>query len=114
MIRNYGRSGAYALYHYRSTCAGSSHVGCPEYAIKVSPNHHGETVYVTVQALVSGGWHEVTSINGPLTANSTQIAITYYTSRAVIGVNLRTHVQYKGDAANLGRTSSWSYFRVTK
>ena len=34
-------------------------------------------------------------------------------SRAVIGVNLRTHAQFKGDAANLGRTSSWSYFRVT-
>ena len=113
MIRNYGRSGSYALYHYRATCAGASHTGCPEYGIKVSPNHHGETVYVTVQAFVSGGWHQVTSISGALSANSTAIAITYYSSRAVIGVNLRTHAQFKGDAANLGRTSSWSYFRVT-
>jgi len=113
MIRNYGRSGSYALYHYKARCGGASHTGCPEYAIKVSPNHHGETVYVTVQAFVSGGWHQVTSVSGPLSANSTAISVTYYNSRGVIGVNLRTHVQFKGDAANLGRTSSWSYFRVT-
>jgi hypothetical protein len=113
MIRNYGRAGSYALYHYKASCTRSSHVGCPEYAIKVSPNHHGETVYVTVQAFVSGAWHVVTGINGPLSANSTQIAITFYNSRGVIGVNLRTHVQFKTDAANLGQTTSWSYFRVT-
>jgi hypothetical protein len=114
MIRNYGRSGSYALYHYKAKCTTAAHTGCPEYGIRVSPNHHGETVYVTVQAFVSGGWHEVTNISGPLSSHSTAIAVTYYTNRAVVGVNLRTHVQYKGNPANLGRTSSWSYFRVTK
>jgi hypothetical protein len=69
---------------------------------------------VTVQAFVSGGWHVVTTISGPLSSASTAIAVTYYTDRSVIGVDLRTHVQFKGDAANLGRTAPWSYLRVTK
>src|SRR3954449_2987912 len=112
MIRNYGRSGAYALYHYKAKC-GKAHTGCPEYAIKVSPNHGGETVYVTVQAFGGGKWHNVTNISGALSGSSRAIAITFYTNRGVIGVNLREHVQFKGDSANLGRTSSWSYFRVT-
>jgi len=105
MIRNYGRSGAYALYHYKAKC-GKAHTGCPEYAIKVSPNHGGETVYVTVQAFGGGKWHNVTNISGALSGSSRAIAITFYTNRGVIGVNLREHVQFKGDSANLGRTSS--------
>ena len=34
--------------------------------------------------------------------------------KEVININLRTHVRFKGDSDQLGRTSSWSYFRVTK
>jgi len=113
MIRNYGRSGSYALYHYKAKCTTAAHTGCPEYGIKVNPNHHGDTVYVSVQAFVSGAWRDVTNISGPLGSNSTAIAVTFYSNRAVIGVNLRTHVQFKGDVTNLGKTSSWSYFRVT-
>jgi hypothetical protein len=113
MIRNYGRSGAYALYHYNAKCTTASHVNCPEYAIKVSPNHGGDKIYATVQAYVGGSWHNLSTIDGRLSGSSTALEIIYYTNRNVIGVNLRTHAQFKGDAANLGRTSSWSYFRVT-
>lgn len=114
MIRNYGRSGAYALYHYKSSCTTSSHTRCPLEAVKVSPNHHGDTITATLQAFTGGKWHTVTSISGALSANSTAIVITYYTGPGVIGVNLRSHIRFRGDDANLGRTSSWDYFRVTK
>src|SRR3954452_9887434 len=113
MIQNYGRSGSYALYHYSAKCTSASHLHCPEYAIKVSPDHGGEKIYATVQAYVSGAWRTVTTVDGPLSHSSTALVITFYSNRSVIGVNLRTHAQFKGDAANLGRTSSWSYFRVT-
>jgi len=113
MIQNYGRSGSYALYHYSAKCTSASHLHCPEYAIKVSPDHGGEKIYATVQAYVSGAWRTVTTVDGPLSHSSTALLITFYSNRSVIGVNLRTHAQFKGDAANLGRTSSWSYFRVT-
>jgi hypothetical protein len=114
MIRNYGRSGAYALYHYKGSCTTAAHTRCPEEAVKVSPNHKGDTITATLQAFTGGKWRFVTSISGALSANSTAVVITYYTGPGVIGVNLRTHVQFKGDAENLGRTSSWQYFRVTK
>jgi len=113
MIQNYGRSGSYALYHYSAKCTSASHLHCPEYAIKVSPDHSGEKIYATVQAYVSGAWRTVTTVDGPLSHSSTALVITFYSNRSVIGVNLRTHARFKGDAANLGRTSSWSYFRVT-
>jgi hypothetical protein len=114
MIRNYGRSGAYALYHYKGSCTTSAHTRCPEEAVKVSPNHHGDTITATLQAFSGGTWRTVTTISGPLSANSTAIVITYYTGPGVIGVNLRSHIRFRGDAENLGRTSSWDYFRVTK
>jgi hypothetical protein len=113
MIRNYSRAGKYALYHYTPKCT-KSHKGCPLYGIKVSPNHHGKTIYVTLQAFVGGAWRNQLSVSGPLAANSTQVVLFYYNGAGVINVNLRTHVQFKGDADHLGRTSSWSYFRVTR
>ena len=113
MIRNYSRAGRYALYHYTSRC-GKAHVGCPLYAIKVGPNHRGKKMYVSLQAFVGGAWRNQLSVSGPLSAQSTQIAIFFYSGAGVINVNLRAHVQFKGDADHLGRTSSWSYFRVTK
>jgi len=114
MNRNYGRAGSYALYHYKGSCTTAAHTRCPEEAVKVSPNHGGDTITATLQAFTGGKWRFVTNISGPLAANSTAIVITWYTGPGVIGVNLRAHVQIKGDAENLGRTSSWQYFRVTK
>ncbi|HEX3300233.1 MAG TPA: choice-of-anchor D domain-containing protein [Actinomycetota bacterium] len=114
MIRNYSRSGSYALYHYKGSCTTSAHTRCPEEAVKVSPNHQGDTITATLQAFTAGKWHTMASISGPLSANSTAIVITYYTGPGVIGVNLRSHIRFSGDDENLARTSSWAYFRVTK
>jgi hypothetical protein len=113
MIQNDGRSGRYALYRYTPRC-GKSHVGCPLYGIKVSPNHRGKKISVTLQAFVGGGWRNQLSVSGPLSAHSTQIAIFFYSGTGVININLRAHVQFKGDADHLGRTSAWSYFRVAR
>ncbi len=113
MIRNYSRAGKYALYHYTKRCT-SAHTGCPLYGIKVSPNHRGKKIYVALQAFVGGAWRNQLSVSGPLTSKSTQLVIFFYNNSGVINVNLRTHVQFKGDADHLGRTSSWSYFRVTR
>ena len=113
MLQNYGRAGKYALYRYTARCT-KSHRGCPLYGIKVSPNHRGKKIYVTLQAFVGGAWRNELSVSGALTANSTQLVIFFYSGAGVINVNLRTHVEFKGDADHLGRTSSWSYFRVTR
>jgi hypothetical protein len=113
MIQNYGRAGKYALYHYTARCT-KSHRGCPLYGIKVSPNHRGKNIYVTLQAFVGGSWRKELAVSGPLTSNSTQVVIFFYSGAGVVNVPLRTHVQFRGDADHLGRTSSWSYFRVTR
>jgi hypothetical protein len=113
MVHNYSRAGKYALYHYTRKCT-KSHTGCPLYGIKVSPNHKGKTIHVTLQAFVGGAWRNQLAVSGPLSARSTQLVIFFYNSSGVININLRTHVRFKGDADHLGRMSSWSYFRVTK
>ena len=69
---------------------------------------------MALQAFVGGAWRNQLSVSGPLTSKSTQLVIFFYNNSGVINVNLRTHVQFKGDADHLGRTSSWSYFRVTR
>ena len=108
----YGTSGKYKLYHFTSNCPNFGK-GCPTYTATVIPNHHGKYVYFTLQGYVDGAWRTVLSFRARLNSHSKRTVIFVYVNRKVIGIRWRVHVRFKGDADHLGRTSRWSYFKVT-
>jgi len=112
MIRAYGRSGKYRLFHYTSKCP-KAHRGCPTFAMSVSPNHRGKTVYVTLQLYNTGRWQTVVKAKTRLNARSKQTIGFIYRTKSVIGFKSRVSVRFPGDADHLARSSRWSYFKVT-
>ncbi len=108
----YATSGKYRLYHYTSNCP-NFYKGCPTYTAMVVPNHHGKYVYITLQGYLSGAWRTVDSFRVRLNSQSKRTVVFVYGNRKIIGIRWRVHVQFKGDADHLGRTSPWSYFKVT-
>ena len=108
----YGTSGKYRLYHYTSNCP-NFYKGCPTYTATVVPNHHGKYVYFTLQGYLSGAWRTVDSFRLRLNSQSKRTVIFVYGNRKIIGIRWRVRAQFKGDVDHLGRTSPWSYFKVT-
>ncbi len=113
MIGEYGRSGAYALYHYTRKCPGDGR-GCPTYTTKVVPNHRGKPVCFTVQVYANGAWRtSISCFRLRLNAQSKATASFVYGNRAVIGVRVRVRATFEGDADHTDAASRWSYFKVT-
>jgi len=112
LVKYYGTSGAYRLYHYTSKCPGA-HTGCPSYVVSVKPNHSGSSVYITLQIYASGAWR--TALTGKYRLNSKSKAkiIFIYRDRGIIRYSTRVRARFPGDADHLARSSTWSYFRVT-
>jgi len=112
MIHAYAHSGKYALYHFTKQCPGS-HKGCPIVATIVAPNHRGKIVYVTLQVYAGGKWRTAVTTKARLNAKSEQALAFVYRDSGVIGLKTRIDVRFPGDADHLGRTSRWTYFRIT-
>ena len=106
-----GTSGRYRLYRYTSRCPGA-HRGCPVFAVKLTPNHAGSPVFVTLQLHYRGSWHTASTTKFKLNAKSKAAIVFVYRDRGIIGIPTRVRVEFDGDADHLGRTSSWSYFKV--
>jgi hypothetical protein len=66
-----------------------------------------------MQRHTSSGW--VISVKGSVTTNSKGYAkaIYRYTGTGFIGMPMRTHIVWVGDADHVGGTSPWTYLRLT-
>jgi hypothetical protein len=108
----YASSGKYRLFHYTTSCTTHAH-GCPTYTGTVSPNKAGERVYFTLQHHTASGWKTIASATVRLNGTSRARVILVYANSTIIGKPLREKVAYTGDKLNAGRTTHWSYFKVT-
>ncbi len=109
----YATSSGYRLYHYTTSCSGSSHTGCPQFLGYASPAHPGRTFTITVQALTASGCTNVLTHSYGSGSNGQLLLTLYYGSRGVIGHSQRIHVSMAADSDHLGAVSPWIYFRVT-
>jgi len=110
--RPYSRAGAYRLFHFHSSCVSSSK-GCVVWAAKVKPNHAGESVTFVLQRKHSGRWSSVGSL--PLRLNSKSIAaVRFRYAKSLIGTNFRFVARFARDSTNLGGSTKFAYFRITK
>ena len=109
----YAVSGGYHLYHYHAGCWTRT-AACPEFLGHLRPVWSGATMTFVMQHHTASGW--VTSIKGTATTDSKGYAraIFRYQGQSFIGLGLRTHVIWGGNAANLGNTSAWTYLRITR
>jgi hypothetical protein len=109
----YAVSGAYHLYHYRAGCWTST-APCPVLVGRIRPARGGASMTFVMQHHTASGW--VTSVKGVATTDSRGYAkaIFHYTGSAFIGLGLRAHVIWGGDAGNLGGKSHWTYLRITR
>jgi hypothetical protein len=101
------------LYHYASSCTGSSHTNCPTILTSSAPLLPGHQVSLVVQARLSGTWRTILTGSHTIGSDGRLAIIVYYTNRAVIGVPQRIRFTYPKDPAHLGNTSKWVGFRVT-
>ncbi|MDX6519867.1 MAG: hypothetical protein QOF08_472 [Gaiellales bacterium] len=108
----YAVSGGYHLYHYHAGCWGGS-APCPTFLGRIRPAHGGVGMMFVMQRHTSSGW--VISVKGSVTTNSSGYAkaIYRYTGTGFIGLPMRTHVVWGGDADHVGGTSPWTYLRIT-
>jgi hypothetical protein len=113
-LGGYATSSGYRLYHYTTACSGAAHNGCPTFGMSASPVQKNRPFTFVVQAHFSSGWKTVA--HGSYSSGSTgKIAVKiYYGNSGVVGYSQRFHVSMATDATNLGATSAWTYFRVTK
>jgi hypothetical protein len=109
----YAISGRYHLYHYHA-CCWTSTAPCPVFLGRIRPARGGASMTFVMQRHTASGW--VTSVKGTATTNSQGYAkaIFHYTGSGFIGLGLRAHVTWGGDAANLGGKSGWTYLRITR
>jgi hypothetical protein len=110
--RPYSRAGAYRLFHFHSSCV-SSGKGCVVWAAKVKPNHAGESVTFVLQRKRSGRWSAVGSLPVKLNSESTA-AVRFRYAKSLIGTNFRFVARFAGDSTNLGGSTKFAYFRITK
>jgi hypothetical protein len=101
------------LYHYASSCTGSSHTNCPTILTSSTPLLPGHQFNLVVQAKLSGSWRTILTGSHTTGSDGKLAIIIYYNNRAVIGVPQRIRFTYPKDAAHLGNTSPWANFRVT-
>jgi DNA-binding beta-propeller fold protein YncE len=108
----YAVSGGYHLYHYRAGCWTGT-APCPVLLGRIRPARAGATMTFVMQHHTASGW--ATSVKGTASTNSQGYAkaIFHYTGSAFIGLGLRAHVTWGGDAGNLGGRSGWTYLRIT-
>jgi hypothetical protein len=108
----YAVSGGYHLYHYHAGCWTGT-APCPVLLGRIRPARAGASMTFVMQHHTASGW--VTSVKGTATTNSQGYAkaIFRYTGSAFIGLGLRAHVTWGGDAGNLGGQSGWTYLRIT-
>jgi len=110
--RPYARAGAYRLFHFHSSCVSRSK-GCVVWAAKVKPNHAGEGATFVLQRKHSGRWSSVGSLL--LKLNSKSIAaVRFRYAKSLIGTNFRFVARFAGDSTNLGGSTKFAYFRITK
>jgi hypothetical protein len=109
----YAASGGYHLYHYHAGCWTGA-APCPALLGRIRPAHGGAKMTFVMQHHTASGW--VTAVKGSVTTNSQGYAkaIFRYQGTAFIGLGLRAHVIWGGDAGNLGGTSAWTYLRITR
>ncbi len=110
--RPYSRAGAYRLFHFHSSCVSSSK-SCVVWAAKVKPNHAGESVNFVLQRKHSGRWSSVGSLALNLNAKSTA-AVRFRYTKSLIGTNFRFVARFASDSTNLGGSTKFAYFRITK
>lgn len=100
LLRFYGRSGKYVLYH-------AGHWVVQRGA--VIPNHAGRKLGFVFQRYAGGAWHSFASASFNIHANGT---VTGYIAPDV--GRYRTRNAFAGDADHLGDKSPWRYVRVTR
>ncbi len=108
----YGKSGAYRLYHYSSSCA-TRGVGCPPFTVSVAPGHAGDRVRLTLAFHSRSGWVVVGHVQVKLNRHSRKRVVLGYRDRSIIGQQFRLQAHFAADRANAGNTTAWSYLRVT-
>jgi hypothetical protein len=109
----YAVSGGYHLYHYHAGCWTGT-APCPVLLGRIRPARGGASMTFVMQHHTASGW--VTSVKGVATTNSQGYAkaIFRYQGSGFIGLGLRAHVIWGGDAGNIGGTSGWTYLRITR
>ena len=110
--RPYARSGVYRLFHFHSSCV-SSGKGCVVWAAKVKPTHAGENVTFVLQRKSSGRWVSAGSLSLSLNSQSAA-AVRFRYAKSLIGTSFRFVARFAGDSSNLGGTTKFAYFRVTR
>jgi hypothetical protein len=108
----YGRSGAFRLYHYSTSCA-TRGVGCPPYTVSVAPGHAGDRVRLTLEFRSRSGWVVVGHLKVKLNRHSRKRIVLGYGDRTIIGQQYRLQAQFAADRANAGNKTAWSYLKVT-
>ena len=108
----YGKSGAYRLYHYSSSCA-TRGIGCPPFTVSVAPGHAGARVRLTLAVHSSSGWVVLGHVKVKLNRHSRKRIVLGYADRSIIGHRFRLQAQFAADRANAGNKTAWSYLRVT-
>ena len=109
----YATSGSYHLYHYSSACA-STHRGCPEVTLSVSPNHAGQTIYVSAKVKASGHWYTAFDSSFKLNSKSRVSFRLVYRNRTIIGHQFKLMAEFLRDADHFGNRSPWRYLSITQ
>jgi Tol biopolymer transport system component len=107
----FGRSGAYRLYHFRSSCPEAGR-GCPTYSASVMPPHAGKRLIFHLQVF-RGRWRTELLFSRRVPLRGPNIVKFIYTGPGVIGLRTRARAQFKADADHLGNNAPWAYFKVT-
>jgi hypothetical protein len=109
----YGRSGAYRLFHYHSTCPSRSS-GCPFFVGHVNPPKPGDYVTFTIQhRSASGSWRKIATGTFKLGKSSNAAVVFQYPGTGAKLGYWRINMAARGDNLNTGNTTSWLYFRIT-
>jgi hypothetical protein len=102
MLRAYGTSGDYSLYHERQRVF---------YSVTMKPKRPGKKIVITFQYNFGSGWKN--GGNQGFKQGDTGTVTIYFASGSLPTGRYRLKGKYEGERLLLGGSSSWSYFRVT-
>jgi hypothetical protein len=107
----YARHGSYRLFRYHGSCPVSGS-GCVVWSVRIRPGHAGDAVTFVLQRRVSGSWRAIARLSQQLGSDS-RARVRFRYGRAAVGTPLRFVARFGGDAANLGASTPFAYFRLT-
>jgi hypothetical protein len=108
----YALSHAYHLYHYERICR-LFHNKCPTFDIATSPPQAGFPISVVTDIKYGERWVKLLGGSGTLNSNGRVTLIVPYSSKQIIGAQLRLRATFSNWKFATSR-GAWTYFRVTR